>query len=110
MPPDTGNRWFARILPDLLAFALGLSVAYYLEWDTTDLVWSLWLCSLVLGYLTLLSAIGSRAYLSLHMTRHEGFPGTQRASTGLIGMAAGLFFLGFLSLHFCGFHAGPMPK
>ena len=39
-----------RILPDVLAFMLGLGVARWLRWPTTDLVWSLWLSSLVLGY------------------------------------------------------------
>jgi len=39
--------------PDALAFAAGLVVAGMLGWRTTDLVWSLWLSSLVVGYATI---------------------------------------------------------
>jgi hypothetical protein len=41
---------FSRVFPDLLAFIMGLGVAWFLKWETTDLVWSLWLWSLALGY------------------------------------------------------------
>ncbi len=51
---------FRKILPDVAAFAFGLGIAFVLRWKTTDLVWSLWLGSLVLGYLTILSTIGCR--------------------------------------------------
>ena len=47
MPASTSR--FFRVLPDFAAFALGLSLAYGLDWQTTDLVWGLWLGSLVLG-------------------------------------------------------------
>ncbi len=106
MTPDAPQSLFARTAPDLLAFVIGLSVAYYLEWDTTDLVWSLWLCSLVLGYLTLLSSIGASAYVGLHVTGHGEFKRGSRTPVRVIGIGAGLFFLVFFSLHFCGFHAG----
>lgn len=96
--------WYLRIAPDMLAFALGLGLAYAFKWTTTDLVWSLWLGSLVLGYLTLLSAIAGGAYLGSCALRQA----ETKNRTGLIviGVLGGLFFLGFFSLHFCGFHAG----
>ncbi len=96
--------WHRRIAPDMLAFALGLGLAYAFKWTTTDLVWSLWLGSLVLGYLTLLSAIAGGAYLGSYALRQA----ETKNRTGLIviGVLGGLFFLGFFSLHFCGFHAG----
>ena len=106
MTIDSDIPWFKRIAPDILAFGIGLSTAYCLKWKTTDLVWSLWLCSLVLGYLTLLSAIGGGGYIGLHAIRQKKIKKTQRVPAILIGTAAGLFFLGFFSLHFCGFHAG----
>lgn len=93
-----------RILPDAAAFVLGLATAWVLQWKTTDLVWSLWLCSLVLGYLTILSTLVSGAYLGIRIAFKEGV--THRLAAILIGSAAGLFLLGFFSLHFCGFHAG----
>jgi len=103
---NSGNSLTQRVLPDLLAFSLGLGVAYYMEWETTDLVWSLWLCSLVLGYTTILSAIGGGAYAGLHMIRQMDVLKRHRTAVIFGGAAIGLFFLGFFSLHFCGFHAG----
>jgi len=103
---DSGKPLFWRILPDILAFAGGLGVAYFLKWDTTDLVWCLWLCSLVLGYLTLLSALGGGAYLGFHIINHQDFKKEWRLRALFMGFILGIFFLGFFSLHFGGFHAG----
>ncbi|MDD4540522.1 MAG: DUF6498-containing protein [Lentisphaeria bacterium] len=97
---------FIRVLPDIAAFALGLGLAYGLGWQTTDLVWSLWLGSLVLGYLTLLSAIAGPALMGFYAISRPGVTGKQRAGAALAGGVAALFFLGFFSLHFGGFHAG----
>jgi len=44
-------------IPNLAAFFIGLGIAYFNNWEVRDLVWSLWLCSLVLGFLTLLAAM-----------------------------------------------------
>lgn len=102
----TEKPFILRIAPDILAFVIGLSLAWFLKWETKDLVWSLWLGSLTLGYLTLLSAIAGGAYIGLHAVRHDDFKKEYLLPAILIGSAAGLFFLGFFSLHFCGFHAG----
>lgn len=88
--------WLSRAWPDLAAFLLGLGLAWFLHWQTTDLVWSLWLSSLVVGYLTILSAIGG-GVLSLF---HRGVPAGERAG----GLFLALFLLGFFTVHFCGFH------
>lgn len=106
MTTDIKKSWMPRMAPDILAFGIGLGTAYCLKWNTTDLVWSLWLCSLVLGYLTLLSAVGGGAYIGFHVIRQKEFKKAQRVPAILFGTAVGLFFLGFFSLHFCGFHAG----
>lgn len=105
MIKDGASSGYMRILPDILAFGIGLGTAFCLKWDTADLVWSLWLGSLVLGYLTLLSALCGGAYIGLHVLRQNDLKKTQRVPFILIGTAAGLFFLAFFSLHFCGFHA-----
>ena len=94
-----------RFLPDVLAFAVGLGAAWILHWKTTDLVWSLWLCSLVLGYLTILSTIFGWIHVGIKAVTHKSFPVEQRLPAVLVGSAIALFFLGFFSLHFCGFHA-----
>jgi hypothetical protein len=101
-------KWptFGRILPDVLAFAVGLGAAWLLGWKTTDLVWSLWLCSLVLGYLTILSTVGAGLYLGAKVIFHESFLRENRPAAILGGSLVAIFFLGFFSLHFCGFHAG----
>ena len=84
---------------------MGLSIAWMLGWQTTDLVWSLWLCSLVLGYVTILSTIAGGIYLGLTALRDEVFPRQYRPVAVVLGTLGALFFFGFFSLHFCGFHA-----
>ncbi len=95
-----------RMLPDLLAFGFGIGMAYLFHWETRDLVWSLWLSSLTIGYVTILSTIAGGVYLGLRIVRHEDFPAKMKTAAlwGILGVA--LFFLGFFSLHFCAFHAG----
>lgn len=100
------TSWINRIFPDLLAFIMGLGVAWFLKWETKDLVWSLWLCSLTLGYLTLLSGLGAGAYIGFHAILHPDFKKEYRLKAIFGGIALGLFFLGFFSLHFGAFHAG----
>jgi len=95
-----------RTLPDILAFVTGLALAYHLEWKTTDLVWSLWLCSLVLGYTTILAAIGGGAYILINAVKYIEPVRQYRKPALAAGIGGGLFLLGFFSLHFCGFHAG----
>jgi hypothetical protein len=106
MNADNEKPWYLRVLPDFLAFTIGLGLAWHLKWETKDLVWSLWLCSLVLGYLTLLSALAGGAWFGLSMLRHSDFKPKHRKVAILAGTGFGLFFLAFFSLHFCGFHAG----
>jgi hypothetical protein len=111
-----GRRWLLAIW-DLGAFVFGLGTAWLRHWQATDLVWSLWLSSLVVGYATMLWTIGQMAWIGLRgarsggvtMTSQDG-PGpavtrpvpTQAASIGVIFIA--LFFLGFFTVHFGGFH------
>jgi hypothetical protein len=100
------TAWISRVFPDLLAFAMGLGMAWFLKWQTADLVWSLWLCSLTLGYLTLLSGLAAGAYIGFHAIMHPDFQKEHRLKAIIGGTVLGLFLLGFFSLHFGGFHAG----
>src|SRR5882724_4728980 len=104
---ESNYQWpgLGKILPDVLAFALGLGVAWKLGWKTTDLVWSLWLGSLVLGYLTILSTIAAGVYVGANVITHAEFPQGHRVTAILIGLVVAVFFLGFFSLHFGAFHA-----
>ena len=90
MISDTGDNWFRRVLPDICAFGLGLGQAYFFKWNTTDLVWSLWLCSLVTGYLTILSALSGGAATGIRMLRQKEIKRTQCLPAILIGLVVGV--------------------
>lgn len=94
--PAPASRW-ASAWPDALAFAGGLAVAWFSGWSTTDLVWSLWLSSLVVGYAMILwSIIGP-----LIQFQREG-----RAGMVAAGAIGGLFMMAFFTVHFGMFHLG----
>lgn len=86
MIQKTETTLIARVLPDIVAFVLGLGLAWFLEWETRDLVWSLWLCSLVLGYLTLFTAIGGGAWIGLSAIDNEKSPPGGRLKAMLVGL------------------------
>ncbi len=94
-----------RVLPDLLAFSVGLGIASWAGWETKDLVWSLWLCSLGVGYLSFFAAIGGALWLGLTALRNTNLDKRRSRAAIFAGAAAGLFLLGFFSLHFGAFHA-----
>jgi hypothetical protein len=136
MPTDqtkeNESAGWASAWPDALAFVVWLAVAWYLKWTATDLVWSLWLSSFVVGYTLIVWTIlrpGVEIALAFWRARKEGgLPAPRvtmstkqvgRASTSqvtelsgpmpAIGMAAimlagGLFLLAFFTIHFGGFH------
>ncbi len=99
-------------LPDLVAFAIGIGAAWWTGWDTLTLVWSLWLSSLVVGYLSILIGIAG----TIGQTRaslRNGLPDLPNASAATLARLAiplsllyGTFLLAFFSLHFGGFHWG----
>lgn len=49
----------SRILLDLGLFLLTLGLAWHQHWSVTDLVWGLWISSLVLGYSFIVVSIGA---------------------------------------------------
>ena len=99
--------------PDALAFAAGLGAAWLGGWTARDLVWSLWLSSLVVGYAMILwtvlrpaLAIGQGIWIDrghLRLTLAENGSGTAIA-VGSIALVMGLGFLAFFTVHFGGFH------
>jgi hypothetical protein len=103
--PNNQRLSYSDIAPDAVAFLLGIALAWYTGWQTTDLIWSLWLSSLLIGFLTItLTILGganlvSKADLSLSdAPRREVVAG--------IGLFMAVFLLLFFSVHFCAFHAG----
>lgn len=81
---------------DLFAFLATLLFAVQQRWSTTDLVWSLWLSSLLLGYLYLLASLAGQAHRG---TQRSGHPLGRMA---LVGGA--LLTLLFFTVHFGMFH------
>lgn len=75
---------------DLAGFALGIVLAVWNGWRTADLVWSLWLSSLVLGWLSIANG-AMRSPLE---------PGADSSTVFL----SRLFVLGFFTVHFGIFH------
>ncbi len=102
-------RWLDA-WPDALAFAGGLAVAWYAGWQTTDLVWSLWLSSLLVGYAMIAwSIFGPAVFIGSEATKDRTvkFNGKDIAIGALGGAAflvGGLFLLAFFTFHFGMFH------
>ncbi|MDX2226694.1 MAG: DUF6498-containing protein [Verrucomicrobiae bacterium] len=81
--------------PDAVAFLVGLGLAWYLKWETRDLVWSLWLSSLLIGYTLILIGAFAPAFAA-------GLSPVKR----IVSFLGGLFLAAFFTLHFGGFHLG----
>lgn len=92
--PRSLSRW-RETWPDALAFGAGLGLAWWGRWQTTDLVWSLWLSSLLLGYAVITWNLFSAPVL-LARERRRG------AAVGAF-IGAG-FMLAFFTVHFGLFH------
>jgi hypothetical protein len=101
------SRW-VEAWPDALAFVGGLAVAWFARWQTTDLVWSLWLSSLVVGYAMILwSSTGMLREFAVGAGT-DRTPGTLPGKL-LVGSLIGggsLMMIAFFTVHFGGFHFG----
>jgi len=107
-PVEQGTGW-AAAWPDALAFATGLALAWCNEWQTADLVWSLWLSSLVVGYAMIVWGIfgpgvfiATKAWGERAMLQKE--PKAPLAAAGSMMLVGGLFLLAFFTVHFGMFH------
>jgi hypothetical protein len=94
----------AEHLPDLAAFAAGLGLAWYLGWRVRDLVWSLWLSSLLVGYAIIVWKIFGPAVTGLLRPSAAGETLGSRAALAGARMFGGLFMLAFFTVHFGMFH------
>ncbi|HZP60513.1 MAG TPA: DUF6498-containing protein [Opitutaceae bacterium] len=93
---------WADIWPDVLAFVLGLGMAWWFQWHTTDLVWSLWLSSLSIGYAIIVVNI-FRPALQL-MAASSRVPAAAAVVGETFVLAGSLFALAFFTVHFGMFH------
>ncbi|HTQ30505.1 MAG TPA: DUF6498-containing protein [Opitutaceae bacterium] len=90
------------IWPDALAFALGLGMAWWFQWHTTDLVWSLWLSSLCVGYaIIVLNIFRPAAQMMMAATKA---PAVAAVAGESFVFAGALFALAFFTVHFGMFH------
>ena len=79
------------IIAEIFAFIATVFCAFYLDWVSADIVWGLWITSLLIGYtriLYLASVIGKAA----------------SSANILAGIGAALFFIAFFTFHFGLFH------
>jgi hypothetical protein len=97
--PGWADAW-----PDALAFAGGLALAWFGHWQTKDLVWSLWLSSLVVGYAMIVWSIFGPVLLLVRGTAEAGVPRMAQAGLDGVFILGGLFMLAFFTVHFGGFH------
>lgn len=113
MPSSPAPRPWRSALPDLVAFLVGLAVAWARGWNTTDLIWSLWLSSLVIGYALIVWAVAQPALELLglgwqHRAEVEQSPAwnnpAQLALLLAIALVGALFYLAFFTTHFGFFH------
>lgn len=95
-------RWVSA-WPDLLAFVAGLLLAWFGRWQTKDLVWSLWLSSLLVGYAMIVWDIFGTPVSAL--AGLQGAPPVKLPvlASGLV-FGGRLFLLAFFTVHFGMFH------
>jgi hypothetical protein len=103
------DRWTSA-WPDALAFSVGLAVAWWAGWTAGDLVWSLWLSSLVVGYSLILWTIAQPAF-EIGRGAWSGralaaaYPGSMTAFWTILVIGV-LFLVAFFTVHFGMFHYG----
>lgn len=103
--PGASSRWSGAWV-DGLAFAGGLAVAWFAGWQTRDLVWSLWLSSLVVGYAMIITMVvrGVRRTRAGAGALLPGASAAMRVAGGATLWVGALFVLGFFTVHFGMFH------
>ena len=102
------RRW-ANAWPDALAFAGGLAVAWFAGWQTTDLGWSLWLSSCLVGYAVIVwSIFGPMVFIGGKVWQGRADLTADAVAPAAIGgtifLVGGLFMLAFFTVHFGMFH------
>jgi len=105
--PNPLENWVSA-WPDAIAFTAGLAAAWWAGWGAGDLVWSLWLSSLVVGYSIIVWTIARPAF---HIGRGAWgarsltvpHPKALLAFWSLLFIGV-LFGLAFFTIHFGMFH------
>lgn len=98
-----------QVLLALVGFLITLLLAYSQNWKVTDLVWSLWITSLVLGYSYIITGIVSSTLRGVIVSQGPAGRLLQALSLPdslrwILAILGGLFLLAFFSVHFLMFH------
>lgn len=95
------------LLVDIAVFAGTVVAAIAFDWETRELVWGLWLSSLVIGYATIVSSIGRQYWFTRELAvKGEITHPVMRVVARGLTIFVGLFAFAFFSVHFGGFHLG----
>ena len=107
-PSSSGKPSPSDYLGELVAFGSTLALAWYWNWKASDLVWSLWLSSLCVGYLVLLSQIlhEPMRFVRGALSEDHGFSWGQIAFGLVAALAFTVFILAFFTFRFGAFHYG----
>lgn len=110
----TKNTWMKKYATELILFSFSLAVAYFMGWNNTDLIWSFWITSLVVGYITIFRTTVTPLRLLTKLIlnpedakKFREMPITTKLKIVifvLIFIPISLFYIVFLSFHFCIFH------
>ncbi len=95
----SGRAGWLSAWPDALAAVAALGMAWLLRWQVRDLVWSLWLSSLLVGY----AMIVWRIFGPVIVARQEMIAASRGSEMALYWIG-GLFLLAFFTFHFGMFH------
>ncbi|MBD64712.1 MAG: hypothetical protein CME62_05870 [Halobacteriovoraceae bacterium] len=103
---------------EITLFTLSLTAVYFYQWDLTDLLWSFWTSSFIVGYLTILHyafflPIQAIKFYNKDTPEINEFKKKMKIDgfLGLIGaivlssLPGLLFIIPFFTIHFGGFHS-----
>jgi hypothetical protein len=91
---------------DLISLVILVGLDLSLNWSTNDLVWSFWLSSICVGYLTIISSIFKLPIFILEQQKKLDKTAKVTKHLNLIVFGLAIFMLGFFFVHFLGFHLG----
>jgi hypothetical protein len=97
---ENNNMLSLRIIPDISAFAMGLFIAWFFKWEAKDLIWSLWLGSLTVGYITIFIGIAAGAFGWLFVIGDETPDMNSRMPAIFAGGIRGIVLVGVFSRAF----------
>ena len=103
-PPASAPETWRSAWLDALALIAGLGMAWFLQWRVRDLVWSLWLSSLLVGYATIVWIIFRPMVAVWSEVGANGATPAARTSITALYWIGGMFLLAFFTVHFGLFH------